>query len=224
MPDVFTKAKRSEVMARIRSRGNKDTELALATLLRRHGIKGWRRQVTLSVGSSRGHEAQTEILRSFRASSRRLLRVKVDFVFPKARLAIFVDGCFWHGCPMHATWPASRAAWWRQKIKGNQARDRLVTRTLRRAGWRVMRIWEHELARRDQVRLALKLERALNPKSEVGRGAHAPRPRFSAPSRKTPAARLFPSASHGLGHPKRWTRGASSHTRGRVCSPIQFFG
>jgi DNA mismatch endonuclease (patch repair protein) len=58
-----------------------------------------------------------------------------------------VDGCFWHACPMHATWPANRAAWWRRKIKGNQARDRLVNRALRRAGWRVIRIWEHEFPR-----------------------------------------------------------------------------
>jgi DNA mismatch endonuclease (patch repair protein) len=167
VPDVFTKAKRSEVMSRIRGRGNKDTELALARLLRRHGIAGWRRQITLSVRSSRREEARSKNQKTNGASSRRLLRVKVDFVFRQVRLALFVDGCFWHGCPQHATWPAHRAAWWRSKIEGNQARDALVTRTLRRAGWRVLRVWEHTLrratkSRKHQEGLLRRIERALN--------------------------------------------------------------
>jgi DNA mismatch endonuclease (patch repair protein) len=87
--------------------------------------------------------------------------VRPDFVFPKHRLAVFVDGCFWHGCPEHATWPAHRAAWWRRKIEGNQARDRLVTRTLRKSGWRVVRVWEHELARKREERLVARLRRAF---------------------------------------------------------------
>ena len=74
-------------------------------------------------------------------------RVKPDFVFRQLRLALFVDGCFWHGCPKHATWPAHRAAWWRRKIEGNKTRDRVVDRALRRAGWWVVRVWEHELQR-----------------------------------------------------------------------------
>jgi DNA mismatch endonuclease, patch repair protein len=147
MADVFTQAKRSEVMSRIRSRGNKDTELALAKLLRRHRITGWRRQTTLVVRSSRREEAHYSIRKSVRASSPRLLRVKVDFVFRPVRLALFVDGCFWHGCPRHATKPKNNRAFWRRKLSGNRARDQLVTRTLRRAGWRVLRIWEHELAK-----------------------------------------------------------------------------
>jgi len=76
-----------------------------------------------------------------------------DFVFPKPKLALFVDGCFWHGCPKHGTQPKGNAAFWRKKISGNQARDRLVTWTLRKAGWRVFRIWEHELARKNESRL-----------------------------------------------------------------------
>jgi DNA mismatch endonuclease (patch repair protein) len=145
MPDVFTQAKRSEVMARIRSRGNRDTELALARLFRRHGITGWRRQWDIRSAKAEG--------RSF--------RVRPDFVFPKPRLAVFVDGCFWHGCPKHATWPAHRAAWWRRKIEGNRTRDRAVNRTLRRAGWRVLRVWEHELARRNAAHLIRRLSRAI---------------------------------------------------------------
>ena len=141
-------------MSRIRGRGNKDTELALAKLLRRHGITGWRRQKTLIVRSSQRQLAHTSrrLLKirarsSVRAGSRRLLRVKVDFVFRQVRLAIFVDGCFWHGCPKHATKPKNNRAFWRRKLAANKVRDTLVTRRLRRAGWRVLRVWEHELAR-----------------------------------------------------------------------------
>lgn len=129
MPDVFTKRKRSEVMSRIRSRGNKDTELALARLLRRNGIRGWRRHVQVRVQNAEG----------------RMLKVKPDFVFREVRLTVFVDGCFWHSCPKHATKPKNNAPFWRKKLAANKARDRLVNRSLRRNGWRVLRIWEHEL-------------------------------------------------------------------------------
>ena len=151
MPGVFTMAKRAAVMARIRSRGNRDTELALVRLLRQAGIRGWRRQVEIRV----------------RRSPRPALRVRPDFVFPRQRVAVFVDGCFWHGCPAHAPperWlrkssmpvttpqgprkgPAQRTGkeFWRRKLRANRARDRLVTKWLRWAGWRVIRIGEHEL-------------------------------------------------------------------------------
>ena len=153
MSDVFTKAKRSEVMSRILSRGNKDTELVLAKLLRRNKITGWRRQTTLVVRSSRREEAHSAIRKSVRASSPRLLRVKVDFVFRQVRFALFVDGCFWHGCPKHGTQPAGNRSFWKKKFARNIARDRLVNRTLRLAGWHVLRIWEHELAKRNEARL-----------------------------------------------------------------------
>jgi DNA mismatch endonuclease (patch repair protein) len=164
MSDVFTKAKRSEVMSRIRSRGNKDTELALAKLFRRHGITGWRRQTTLVVRSSRREEAHSSIRKSVRASSPRLLRVKVDFVFRQLQLALFVDGCFWHGCPKHETKPKNNRAFWQRKLSSNKARDRLVTRTLRRANWRVLRIWEHELAKKNEARLVKRLKFFLKKK------------------------------------------------------------
>ena len=149
MPDVFTKAKRSEVMSRIRGRGNKDTELTLARLLRAHKITGWRRHQLVRVAVECSWLSVERKHTSPRPSPQRGegVRVRPDFVFRQARLAIFVDGCFWHGCPKHATWPANRAAWWRRKLHANKARDRLVTRTLRKAGWRVLRIWEHELPR-----------------------------------------------------------------------------
>jgi DNA mismatch endonuclease (patch repair protein) len=78
---------------------------------------------------------------------RRLLagsRREVDVVFPGARVAVFVDGCFWHGCPEHATWPASNADFWREKIETNRRRDRDTDVRLTAAGWRVARVWEHE--------------------------------------------------------------------------------
>ena len=74
-----------------------------------------------------------------------MLPGRPDFVFPRQRLAVFVDGCFWHGCPKHSNMPANNRAFWMKKLTGNQTRDRLVTRTLRKNGWRVLRIWEHEL-------------------------------------------------------------------------------
>ena len=140
MADVFTKAKRSEVMAQIRGRGNKDTELALAKLFRKHRITGWRRGQPVFG--------------------------KPDFVFIKPRLAVFVDGCFWHSCPKHATKPKGNAVFWQKKLAANQARDRLVTRTLRSAGWRVLRLWEHEL--KDPSRVLRRINRMLISRFKLG--------------------------------------------------------
>jgi DNA mismatch endonuclease (patch repair protein) len=157
MADVFTKAKRSEVMSHIRSRGNRDTELALAKLLRAHKISGWRRHVRVAVESSwlsvEGRKPRQGVERRKRSKTPQPstfnpqppFTVRPDFVFPKSRTAVFVDGCFWHGCPKHATKPANNRAFWRRKLAGNKTRDRVVNRALRRAGWRVLRIWEHEL-------------------------------------------------------------------------------
>ena len=118
-------------MSLIRSRGNRDTELRLITIMRAHRITGWHRNWPLFG--------------------------KPDFAFPKLKLAVFVDGCFWHGCPLHATQPKQNAAFWRKKISANRTRDRLVTRTLRRLGWRVLRVWEHELKRSDEHKLVRRL-------------------------------------------------------------------
>jgi DNA mismatch endonuclease (patch repair protein) len=72
------------------------------------------------------------------------LRRRADVVFTHARLAIFVDGCFWHACPIHATSAKANAAFWEEKIRTNQARDRDTDRRLTEAGWTVLRVWEHE--------------------------------------------------------------------------------
>jgi DNA mismatch endonuclease (patch repair protein) len=122
MPDVFTIEKRSQVMSRIRGHGNKDTELALIKLFRKCCVTGWRRNQKV-IG-------------------------KPDFIFRRARLAIFVDGCFWHCCPKHCKMPTGNRAFWEKKLAANRARDRRVNSKLRRLGWRVMRIWEHDLAKK----------------------------------------------------------------------------
>jgi DNA mismatch endonuclease, patch repair protein len=138
MTDVFSKSKRSEVMARIRSRGNKGTELAFAKLLRTQGITGWRRHLVIKLPSDGGAAGKSR-------------QVKPDFVFKDRRVAVFIDGCFWHGCPLHCTSPDANREFWGKKLKANQTRDRLVNRLLRRQRWTVLRLWEHQLAQRDWV-------------------------------------------------------------------------
>src|SRR4051794_40354958 len=109
MVDVFSAEKRSAVMARIRSQRNRDTELKTIQLLRTHRITGWRRNANVFG--------------------------RPDFIFPKRRVALFIDGCFWHrhgGCRFCYT-PKSRSDFWLPKFERNIARDRLVNRTLRKA-------------------------------------------------------------------------------------------
>ncbi|MFB7290722.1 very short patch repair endonuclease [Actinacidiphila glaucinigra] len=72
------------------------------------------------------------------------LRREADVVFGPAKVAVFVDGCYWHGCPQHATWPKTNADFWRNKITRNQERDRDTDAKLAEAGWASVRIWEHE--------------------------------------------------------------------------------
>lgn len=71
-------------------------------------------------------------------------RRTIDIVFPKAKIAVFLDGCFWHGCPLHATHPKANAEWWRAKLDKNMARDTETTSHLTAEGWTVLRFWEHE--------------------------------------------------------------------------------
>lgn len=119
MTDVFSKTKRSTVMARIRSKGNWTTERRLIAIMKRYKITGWRR------GSK--------------------LPGKPDFVFHQAGVVVFVDGDFWHGHPRHFRLPKSNIKYWQNKIDGNRARDKVVNRTLKSLGWRVIRIWESSL-------------------------------------------------------------------------------
>jgi DNA mismatch endonuclease, patch repair protein len=144
MTDVFTSAKRSEVMSRIRGRGNISTELRLAQLLRSAGLSGWRRHRTITC--------------EFKGAS---FSVRPDFVFRRELLAVFADGCFWHCCKLHFSIPANNNTFWTEKLAANRRRDRLVNRALRSQGWRVLRIWEHELQRKPPTRLISRVRRAL---------------------------------------------------------------
>src|SRR6266851_41683 len=121
MTDWLTPEQRSRNMASIRSKGNKTTEARFVDLLRTSQISGWRRHTKL-LG-------------------------KPDFVFKKERLAVFVDGCFWHGCPRCYRLPEDNRLYWRKKVKLNRLRDRRNARGLRQRGWKVVRFWEHALER-----------------------------------------------------------------------------
>jgi DNA mismatch endonuclease, patch repair protein len=134
--DTVDKATRSRIMASIRSTGNRSTEQRLRMLLVRHKITGW--QV-----------------------ANRLLLGNPDFVFPKAKLVIFVDGCFWHACPKCSHRPKSNRQYWDAKIQRNIARDKRTRMRLRRAGWSVLRIWEHELKENPRACIA-KIKRKLS--------------------------------------------------------------
>ena len=121
MADVFTSELRSAIMARVRSKGNASTEQRVVRLLRAYGLTGWRRGTKLP-GSP-------------------------DFVWRRERVVLFVDGCFWHGCPRHGETPSSRVSYWTAKLARNAKRDRAVSRTLRGMGWMVLRVWECALTR-----------------------------------------------------------------------------
>ena len=136
----FGRLSRSELMKRVRSKGNKTTEERLVTLLRQVKLSGWRRHAAI-LG-------------------------RPDFIWRIERVAVFVDGCFWHGhtCGKNIN-PRTNAEAWRNKIAHNRARDRKNTRELRNQGWIVIRIWECQLSKRPQGCI-LKIERALDRRSE----------------------------------------------------------
>jgi DNA mismatch endonuclease (patch repair protein) len=125
MPDMFSKAERSNIMRAVRSVNNEVTEVRLLAILRRHKITGWRRHL--------------------------LLPGKPDFAFKRQHVAVFVDGCFWHGCAKHLRMPKSNRPYWEAKISRNMIRDRITTVRLRKAGWKVVRVWEHDLHREDVI-------------------------------------------------------------------------
>jgi DNA mismatch endonuclease (patch repair protein) len=135
MADIFSPTERSLLMAKIRGRGNVATEIRLMMLFRMHGIRGWRRHLPLPG--------------------------KPDFAFPKQRLVVFVDGCFWHGCPIHFRAPQTRVDFWAKKIAENRARDARVTRQLKRKGWRVIRVWQHSLVGSKMPSVLHQIERRL---------------------------------------------------------------
>jgi DNA mismatch endonuclease (patch repair protein) len=133
MVDRVGRDERSRNMSLIRKFGNRSTELQLVSLLRLYGLKGWRRHVGLPG--------------------------RPDFAFFSRRVAVFVDGCFWHNCPRCRWIPASNVEYWKRKFARNRARDRKADRELREAGWRVIRVWEHSLKR--PVAVIARIKRAL---------------------------------------------------------------
>lgn len=120
--DTLSKKDRSKLMSLVKSGNNKSTELKLARALRDNDIVGWRRRQSL-IGTP-------------------------DFVFKELKVAVFVDGCFWHGCPKCRRLPKSNVVFWKNKIQRNLERDKIVSSTLKRQGWKVIRIWECDLQKR----------------------------------------------------------------------------
>lgn len=133
--DRLSKEERSALMASVRSYDNKSTECRMASIFRANGITGWRRKARIFG--------------------------KPDFVFPGSKVAVFVDGCFWHGCPRHSRVPKTRTEFWKNKIMDNMRRDRAVARRLRGMGWRVIRVWECALVARASARTLARILRAV---------------------------------------------------------------
>lgn len=168
---------RSRLMSRIRGRGNRTTELRLVKLLRAAKISGWRRHLPLPG--------------------------RPDFCFPAARMAVFVDGCFWHGCPRCKWVPKSNQGYWRPKLEMNRQRDLSANRELRRLGWKVIRIWEHSL-KHNLATVLSRMQALLTPPAAAPAAARRPkaalppplpagRPRrraSAAGERRSPARRL----------------------------------
>jgi DNA mismatch endonuclease (patch repair protein) len=120
--DPLTPEQRSAQMARVRGQKNRSTEMHVAAHLIGRGFRGWKRHVRNLSGCP-------------------------DFCFVQERVALFVDGCFWHGCPKcQRNTPYSRRDFWRQKIESNRQRDKKIGRALRAQGYTVLRIWEHDLS------------------------------------------------------------------------------
>ena len=109
------------------------------------------------------------------------LRRRADLVFVSARVAVFVDGCFWHRCPVHRTQPVANADWWDSKLRANERRDRDTDLRLARAGWTVMRVWEHERPAAAAIRLARVVRSGLRRGGRSLRGATALARGLSAP-------------------------------------------
>ena len=123
MSDVFDKKARSEIMRAVKSKNTRSTELAMIALFKESHITGWRHSYNV-----KGHP---------------------DFVFLKKRIAIFVDGCFWHGHDCRNTRPADNAEYWAKKRERNIQRDKETTERFEKRGWTVVRIWECELKKKN---------------------------------------------------------------------------
>ena len=135
MADVFSKEERSAIMSKVHSKRNRSTELRFITLLQQENIHGWTRNYPV-----KGHP---------------------DFVFLQQRIAVFIDGCFWHGHDCRNTIPANNKDYWAQKRARNIQHDRDVTDIFQKRGWTVVRIWECELRKKAQNVALDKIKAAL---------------------------------------------------------------
>lgn len=142
--DSVTRTQHSRNMSPVRSRGNKTTELALAAAFRTIGLTGWRRHFAIRLNKLRRSRTY--------ADARMRDIVRPDLVFHHHRLAVFVDGCFWHQCPKHGTLPKTRRRFLQKKLAVNRARDRKTNRILRKNRWTAVRVWEHGVAKDAQAR------------------------------------------------------------------------
>lgn len=132
MADIFEKEKRSDIMQHVRSKNNKTTELKLIQIFKENNITGWKRNYPV-----KGHP---------------------DFVFLNKKIAIFVDGCFWHGHNCRNTTPSSNAEYWDKKRNKNIEHDLKVTSMFKNRGWVVLRIWECELKNKNRDALLTRLK------------------------------------------------------------------
>ena len=135
MADVFDKSKRSDIMKRVHAKGNKTTELKLISLFNSYGIRGWRRGYPVV-----GHP---------------------DFVFLDRRIAVFVDGCFWHGHDCRNTRPKDNEEYWSDKRRRNIEHDNQINNRFQERGWTVIRVWECELKKKNEDLLLEKLSPLL---------------------------------------------------------------
>ena len=141
MADIFDKEKRSQIMSAVHSKQNKSTEIRLIKVFKENGIIGWRRNYRV-----KGHP---------------------DFIFPNKRIAIFVDGCFWHGHDCRNTRPSDNAEYWQKKRERNISHDKEITTMFETRGWIVIRIWECELKKSNSNILLKKLEPITNYEKET---------------------------------------------------------
>ena len=140
MADIFNNEKRSEIMRKVKSKKNKSTELRLIDIFKQNGITGWKRNYPV-----KGHP---------------------DFVFLKEKVAVFVDGCFWHGHDCRNTRPAENKEYWQNKCELNMKHYKDVTAMFEARGWKVLRIWECELKKRNETILVEKIQSILSRSSE----------------------------------------------------------
>ena len=140
MADIFNNEKRSEIMRKVKSKKNKSTELRLIDIFKQNGITGWKRNYPV-----KGHP---------------------DFVFLKEKVAVFVAGCFWHGHDCRNTRPEENKEYWLKNCDRYMKHDKDVTAMFEARGWKVLRIWECELKKRNETILVEKIQSILSRSSE----------------------------------------------------------